>query len=69
LGENKIYEIDSNPSRLETAQKHGAKSLNLSSDPQKTILEATQNRGADVVIEAVGHADALRLAYIPSNSD
>jgi threonine dehydrogenase-like Zn-dependent dehydrogenase len=26
-------------------------------------MAATENRGADVVIEAVGRRDALRLAY------
>jgi threonine dehydrogenase-like Zn-dependent dehydrogenase len=57
--------VDSNSSRLQTAEKHGAKQLNLKEDPKKAILAATQNRGADVVIEAVGHGDALRLAYIP----
>lgn len=62
MGAKNIYAIDSNPSRLKTVEKHGGKSLNLSSDPQNAILAATQNRGADIVIEAVGHADALRLA-------
>ena len=52
-----------NSSRLKTAQKHGAKQLDLKDDPKNAILAATQNRGADVVIEAVGHGDALRLAY------
>jgi len=54
--------VDSNPSRLQTAEKHGARQLNLKEDPKQAILAATQNRGADVVIEAVGHGDALRLA-------
>ena len=61
LGAKKVFAIDSNPSRLQTAEKHGAKSLNLNSNPRKSILAATENRGADVVIEAVGHGDALRL--------
>lgn len=59
-----MFAIDSNASRLETAERHGAKSLNLNSDPRKIILAATENRGADVVIEAVGHGDALRLGYL-----
>jgi threonine dehydrogenase-like Zn-dependent dehydrogenase len=63
LGAKNLYAIDSNPSRLQTAEKHGAKQLNLNSDPKSHILSATNNRGADVVIEAVGHGDALRLAY------
>lgn len=64
-GAKNLYAIDSNPSRLQTAEKHGAKQLNLKDDPKATILAATQNRGADIVIEAVGHGDALRLAYFP----
>jgi Zn-dependent alcohol dehydrogenase len=64
-GIKNLYAVDSNSSRLQTAEKHGAKQLNLREDPKNTILAATQNRGADVVIEAVGHGDALRLAYPP----
>jgi threonine dehydrogenase-like Zn-dependent dehydrogenase len=63
LGARNIFAIDSNVSRLKTAEKYGAKSLNLNSNPKEAILVATENRGADVVIEAVGHSDALRLAY------
>ena len=64
LGAKKVFAIDSNSSRLQTAERHGAKSLNLTSDPRKSILAATENRGADVVIEAVGHGDAVRLGYL-----
>jgi threonine dehydrogenase-like Zn-dependent dehydrogenase len=64
LGAKNLYAIDSNESRLETAEKHGATPLNLKSEPRNAILAATQNRGADIVIEAVGHGDALRLAYL-----
>jgi len=63
LGAKAIYAIDSNVSRLKTAERHGATSLNLNSEPRAAILAATQDRGADIVIEAVGHGDALRLAY------
>jgi threonine dehydrogenase-like Zn-dependent dehydrogenase len=62
LGVKHLYAIDSNPSRLTTAERHGAEPINLNSQPQQKILSATENRGADVVIEAVGHGDALRLA-------
>lgn len=44
------------------AEKFGAKPINLNSKPREAILAATQSRGADAVIEAVGHSDALRLA-------
>jgi Zn-dependent alcohol dehydrogenase len=63
LGAKKLYAIDLNESRLQMAKKHGAKPLKLNQDPQKAIFTSTQNRGADVVVEAVGHGDALRLAY------
>jgi threonine dehydrogenase-like Zn-dependent dehydrogenase len=36
--------------------------LNLNDDPTSKIKEASGGRGADVVIECVGHADALYLA-------
>lgn len=62
LGAKNIYAVDSNTSRLETAKRHGASPLNLKDDPRQSIPAKTQNRGADVVIEAVGHGDALRLA-------
>lgn len=63
LGVKNLYAIDSNPARLKTAAKHGAKPLDPASEPHKTILAATENRGADVVIEAVGHGETLRLAF------
>lgn len=63
LGAKHLYAIDSNAFRLKIARKYVANPLNLNSEPQKAILAATENRGADVVIEAVGHGDALRLAY------
>lgn len=64
LGARNLYVIDSNESRLKTAQKHGATTLNLKSEPRNAILAVTENRGADIVIEAVGHGDALRLGYL-----
>jgi len=64
LGAKNIYAIDSNASRLQTAKRHGANPLHLNEKPRESILSATENRGADVVIEAVGHGDALRLAYL-----
>ena len=57
-----VYAIDSVPERLEEARKIGAKVINLNDDPVPKIKEATGGRGADVVMEVVGHADALQLA-------
>lgn len=48
---------------LEEAKKHGAIPLHLNSDPISEIKRATNDRGADAVMEVVGHGDALQLAY------
>lgn len=32
-------------------------------DFKQTILDATEGRGADVVLEVVGHSPALKTAY------
>ena len=58
-----VYAIDSIPERLEEAAKLGAKTLNLNDDPVATIKSVTDNRGADVVMEVVGHADAFQLCF------
>ena len=59
---NTVYAIDSIPERLAQAEKIGAKPINLNDDPVSKIKEATQGRGADVVMEVVGHTDALLLS-------
>ncbi|KAI1337783.1 GroES-like protein [Xylariaceae sp. FL0016] len=61
-----LFAIDSVDSRLELAKSLGAEPLNFQKDPEgmmRTIKEATDSRGADVVIEVVGLAPALRTAY------
>ncbi|KAK3644341.1 hypothetical protein LTR56_005433 [Elasticomyces elasticus] len=58
-----VYAIDSIPERLEEAAKIGAKTINLNDNPVQKIKEATNGRGADVVIEGVGHADAFMLCF------
>jgi len=57
-----VYAIDSIPERLAEAEKIGAKPINLNDDPISKIKAVTEGRGADVVMEVVGHADALLLA-------
>ena len=60
----KVFAIDSVPERLAQAKRLGATPLNLNDGAMKqTILDATQGRGADQVLEIVGHTDALQLAY------
>jgi threonine dehydrogenase-like Zn-dependent dehydrogenase len=58
-----VYAIDTVPERLEQARKLGAIPINLKDDPVAKIKAATDGRGADVVIEGVGHADAFHLAF------
>lgn len=62
-GKAKIFAIDSIPERLEAAKKLGAIPINLSDDPVAKVKEASSGRGADVVMEVVGHADAFELAF------
>lgn len=58
----RVYAIDSVPDRLAEAERMGAIPLNLNEDPVEKIKAATDGRGADAVIEVVGHSDALMLA-------
>ncbi|KAI8685237.1 hypothetical protein NCS55_00194300 [Fusarium keratoplasticum] len=60
-GRARVYAIDSVEPRLEEARRIGAIPLNLNDSPAEKIREATDGRGADVVLEVVGHADALQL--------
>lgn len=60
----KVFAIDSVPERLAEAEKLGAIALKL--DPEsnaQAVKDATEGRGADVVMEIVGHTDALQLAF------
>jgi threonine dehydrogenase-like Zn-dependent dehydrogenase len=56
-----VYAIDSVPERLAEAEKLGAKTILLDDNPVEKIKAATDGRGADVVMEFVGHGDALQL--------
>ncbi|VUC27746.1 unnamed protein product [Clonostachys rosea] len=62
----RIIAIDGVDSRLEIAKSLGAIPLNYTKegiDISKFVLEATEGRGADAVIEVVGARQALRTAY------
>ena len=48
---------------VDEAKRHGALPIHLHSDPVNSIKNLTGGRGADAVLEVVGHADALQLAY------
>ena len=58
-----VIAIDSVPERLEQAAKLGVKTINLNDDPVAKVKEISGGRGADVVIECVGHTDAWQLAF------
>ena len=60
---DKVIAIDSVQERLDEAKKLGAEVINLNDDPIPKVKEASGGRGADVVIECVGHSDAWQLAF------
>jgi threonine dehydrogenase-like Zn-dependent dehydrogenase len=62
----RLFAVDSIESRLEMARQLGAEPLNFKSDPARMmqrIMETSDGRGADVVIEVVGLSPALRTAF------
>ncbi|SPO02706.1 related to formaldehyde dehydrogenase [Cephalotrichum gorgonifer] len=69
-----LFAVDAVDSRLEQARQLGAEPLNFKTDPEgmkKRILEVTEGRGADLIIEVVGLSPALRTAFdlIPWNGN
>jgi len=62
-GAQTIVAIDSVAERLEMARSFGATPVHLvDEDPRAAVKAATEGRGVDVAVEAVGHPDALDLA-------
>lgn len=63
LGTEKLFAIDHVPVRLQKAKEFGAIPLDPSQlNVKEIILESTNGRGADGVMEVVGSPDALRMA-------
>ncbi|KAF3387687.1 hypothetical protein F1880_001689 [Penicillium rolfsii] len=61
-----LIAIDSVPSRLQLAQSLGAEPWNFQENEaglRERVQELTDGRGADVVIEVVGHSSALRMGF------
>lgn len=61
-----LLAIDSVPDRLERAKTLGAEPWNFQKDEEglrKRVKELTDGRGADCVIEVVGHSSALRMGF------
>jgi len=64
LGATRVFAVDALPERLELAERFGARPLRLGAeDVAARLRAATEGRGADVVLEVVGSAEASRLAY------
>jgi 2-desacetyl-2-hydroxyethyl bacteriochlorophyllide A dehydrogenase len=58
-----VIAIDSVPERLQVARSFGVQAVHLDEeDPRAAVRAATEGRGADVCIDAVGHPSALDLA-------
>jgi threonine dehydrogenase-like Zn-dependent dehydrogenase len=65
LGAERIFALDEIPERLALAEQYGADPVDVrdAGAAGSRIREATQGRGADAVIEAVGTPRATRLAF------
>jgi threonine dehydrogenase-like Zn-dependent dehydrogenase len=62
-GAERVHVIDRDADRLALAATLGATPVDLRAEnPEMALARATEGRGADVVIEAVGAADAYREA-------
>ncbi|MGH2952226.1 MAG: alcohol dehydrogenase catalytic domain-containing protein, partial [Solirubrobacterales bacterium] len=62
-GAAQVVAIDTVADRLEMAASFGATAVHLTEDdPRAAVKAATEGRGTDVTIDAVGHPDALELA-------
>jgi threonine dehydrogenase-like Zn-dependent dehydrogenase len=64
LGAGRVVAIDMVPERLKLAESLGALTVNpTENDPEDVIRELTDWRGADVVVDAVGHESALAATF------
>ena len=62
-GAEKVVAVDTVEERLEMARSFGAEAVHLTEeDPRAAVKAATEGRGVDAVIDAVGHPDVLELA-------
>ena len=62
-GVERVIAIDTVADRLEMARSFGAEPVHLTEqDPRAAVKAATEGRGVDAAVDAVGHPDALELA-------
>ncbi len=63
LGAGRVLALDREPERLGLVARAGAEPVDITARNAKTAVdEATEGRGADVAIDAVGHPDAFEAA-------
>jgi 2-desacetyl-2-hydroxyethyl bacteriochlorophyllide A dehydrogenase len=62
-GAAQVIAVDSVADRLAMAERFGAQPVHLTEeDPRAAVKGATEGRGADVVVDAVGHPSAFDMA-------
>jgi 2-desacetyl-2-hydroxyethyl bacteriochlorophyllide A dehydrogenase len=62
-GAARVLAIDTVEDRLQMAESFGADALHLTEDDVRArVKEATEGRGVDVTVDAVGHPDAFEMA-------
>ncbi len=62
-GAARVIAVDGVEHRLGVARELGAESVHLTEeDPRRAVKAATDGRGVDVAVDAVGHPDALDMA-------
>jgi 2-desacetyl-2-hydroxyethyl bacteriochlorophyllide A dehydrogenase len=62
-GATQVFAVDSVEQRLDLAKQFGATPIHLTEgDPKREVRAATEGRGADVVVEAVGRPEAVDAA-------
>ena len=62
-GAGRVLAIDTVEDRLEMAESFGAEAVHLTEDDVRArVKEATDGRGTDVTVDAVGHPDAFDMA-------
>ena len=58
-----VVAVDSVPERLAMARSFGAEAVHLTEeDPRAAVRAASEGRGVDATIDAVGHPDVLEMA-------
>jgi 2-desacetyl-2-hydroxyethyl bacteriochlorophyllide A dehydrogenase len=62
-GAVRVFAVDTVPARLEMAASFGATPIHLTEEePKRVVRAATEGRGADVVVDAVGDPGPLEMA-------